>query len=47
MLVPVFGVTSGALFLGERFTLYHAAAAVLVLVGMALHVLHGLDQRAP
>jgi len=39
MLVPIFGVSSGALFLGERFTAAHALAALLVLLGLALHVL--------
>ena len=39
MLVPIFGVSSGAVFLGERFSGYHALAALLVLAGLALHVL--------
>jgi O-acetylserine/cysteine efflux transporter len=37
MLVPIFGVSSGALFLGEHFTLYHGVAALFVLAGLALH----------
>lgn len=37
MLVPIFGLTSGALALGEVFTAYHALAALLVLVGVAVH----------
>lgn len=37
MLVPIFGVSSGALCLGESFTAWHAAAAVLVLLGLSLH----------
>ena len=37
MLVPIFGVTSGALFLGEVLTAWHAAAAALVLLGLSLH----------
>jgi O-acetylserine/cysteine efflux transporter len=38
MLVPILGLTSGAIFLGEPFTAWHAVAAVLVLVGIAVHV---------
>jgi O-acetylserine/cysteine efflux transporter len=41
MLVPLFGITSGATVLGERFTLFHLLAAMLVLVGLALHALGG------
>jgi O-acetylserine/cysteine efflux transporter len=37
MLVPIFGVTSGALFLGEVLTGWHAGAAALVLLGLSLH----------
>lgn len=37
MLVPIFGLTSGALVLGEVFTAYHALAALLVLLGVAVH----------
>ena len=37
MMVPIFGITSGALVLGERFTLWHLLAAALVLAGLALH----------
>ena len=37
MLAPVFGMTSGSVCLGEAFTLWHAAAAALVLCGLALH----------
>jgi drug/metabolite transporter (DMT)-like permease len=39
MLVPIFGVACGALFLGEEFTRYHAGAALLVMVGLAMHAL--------
>ncbi|HEY4106172.1 MAG TPA: EamA family transporter [Polyangiaceae bacterium] len=39
MLVPIFGISSGALFLGERFTAFHAVAATLVVAGLALHAL--------
>lgn len=39
MLVPIFGVSSGALFLGESFSCLHAWAALLVLLGLAVHVL--------
>jgi O-acetylserine/cysteine efflux transporter len=41
MMVPIFGITSGALFLGEHFTLWHALAAALVILGLALHALGG------
>jgi O-acetylserine/cysteine efflux transporter len=41
MLVPLFGVASGAVLLGEVFTEWHAVAAVLVLLGLALHALGG------
>jgi O-acetylserine/cysteine efflux transporter len=37
MLVPIFGVSSSAVFLGEHFTPGHAAAVALVLLGLALH----------
>jgi O-acetylserine/cysteine efflux transporter len=37
MLIPIFGITSGAIFLGERFTLWHLLAAALVLMGLVLH----------
>lgn len=39
LLVPVFGVSSAALCLGERFTPTHLAAAALVLGGLAVHAL--------
>jgi O-acetylserine/cysteine efflux transporter len=39
MLVPIFGVSSGALFLGETFSALHAWASLLVLLGLGLHVL--------
>ena len=41
LLVPIFGVASGALVLHERFTATTAAAAVLVLAGLALHAQGG------
>ncbi len=41
LLVPIFGVSSGALVLGERFTATDAAAAGLVLAGLALHAFGG------
>jgi O-acetylserine/cysteine efflux transporter len=41
LLVPVFGVSSAALVLGERFTAADAAASVLVLGGVAIHVFGG------
>jgi drug/metabolite transporter (DMT)-like permease len=37
MLVPILGVTSGTVFLGERFTSWHALGASFVLAGLALH----------
>ena len=37
MLVPIFGITSGALFLHEHFTPWHALAAALVLLGLGVH----------
>jgi O-acetylserine/cysteine efflux transporter len=39
MLVPIFGITAGALCLGERFSVWHGLAAALVLLGLALHAL--------
>ena len=46
MLVPIFGISSGALCLHEHFTLWHALAAALVLLGLALHALgHRLFER--
>ena len=39
MLVPIFGLSSGAIFLGERFSSWHVLAAALVLLGLALHAL--------
>jgi O-acetylserine/cysteine efflux transporter len=41
LLVPIFGVSSGALVLGEHFTAMDALASVSVLAGLALHVLGG------
>jgi O-acetylserine/cysteine efflux transporter len=41
LLVPIFGVASGALVLHERFTAMNAAAAALVLAGLALHAQGG------
>ncbi len=38
LLVPVFGVTSGALVLGERVSPLTAVAAACVLAGLAIHV---------
>ncbi|HKU38377.1 MAG TPA: EamA family transporter, partial [Polyangiales bacterium] len=37
MLVPIFGLSCGAIFLGERFSELHAVAAALVMAGLALH----------
>lgn len=41
MLVPLFGITSGATVLGESLTMFHLVAAVLVLAGLSLHALGG------
>lgn len=41
LMVPIFGVSSGALVLGERFETADALASVLVLAGLAIHVLGG------
>lgn len=41
LMVPIFGVSSGALVLGERFEAADALASVLVLAGLAIHVLGG------
>lgn len=41
LLVPIFGVTSAWLFLGEALTLVHWAAALLILAGLALMVIGG------
>ncbi|MFA6506832.1 MAG: EamA family transporter [Treponemataceae bacterium] len=41
LLVPVFGVSSAALVLGERFGPWEAAAALLVLSGLVVHVFGG------
>jgi len=46
MMVPIFGLTAGSLVLGERFTLWHLAAAALVLAGLALHAF-GAGSAAP
>jgi O-acetylserine/cysteine efflux transporter len=45
LLVPVFGIASAALFLSERFTILDSAAAVLILVGLAIHVFGGSFKR--
>jgi len=46
MLVPIFGFSSGALFLHERFSAWHVVAGALVLAGLALHALgHRLFER--
>jgi O-acetylserine/cysteine efflux transporter len=41
LLVPVFGLSSAALVLGERLTLRHGVATGLILAGVGLHVLGG------
>jgi O-acetylserine/cysteine efflux transporter len=47
MLVPIFGLASGAIFLGERFTPLHAAAGALVLSGVGLHAFWPASVRRP
>jgi O-acetylserine/cysteine efflux transporter len=42
LLVPVFGVTSAWLVLGESLTAGHLAAAGLILAGLVIHVFGGL-----
>jgi O-acetylserine/cysteine efflux transporter len=37
MLVPIFGITSGALVLKERFTAWQAWGAAFVVLGLGLH----------
>jgi len=44
LLVPIFGIASGALVLGESISWVEVAGAVLVLVGLVITVLRG---RAP
>jgi O-acetylserine/cysteine efflux transporter len=48
MLVPLFGLASGALVLDEPFTTVDAWAALLVMLGLALHAFGGklFDPRA-
>ncbi|HET9957849.1 MAG TPA: EamA family transporter [Polyangiaceae bacterium] len=41
MLVPIFGMISGAVVLHETFNRYHASGAGLVLLGLAVHALGG------
>jgi O-acetylserine/cysteine efflux transporter len=41
LLVPIFGVASAALFLGEGISALDAAAAVLIMAGLAIHVFGG------
>jgi O-acetylserine/cysteine efflux transporter len=38
LLVPIFGVASAALFLGEQITAHDAVAAGLIMAGLAVHV---------
>ena len=46
LLVPVFGMSSAALALGERLTLVRVLAAVAVIAGVALSTLRGRARRA-
>jgi O-acetylserine/cysteine efflux transporter len=41
LMVPVFGLASAALVLGERFTIVDAAGAFLILAGLLVHVFGG------
>jgi O-acetylserine/cysteine efflux transporter len=41
LLVPIFGLASAAVFLGERITILDAGAAFLILGGLAIHALGG------
>jgi len=45
LMVPVFGVSSAWLVLGEVFTPSHWAAAGLILIGLAIHVFGGRFRR--
>jgi O-acetylserine/cysteine efflux transporter len=45
LLIPVFGLASGALFLGESLAPLQAAGTLLVLAGLAINV-YGLRIRA-
>ena len=47
LLVPVFGLLSGALVLGERLTVLDLAATVLILAGLACIVLRGTRSELP
>jgi O-acetylserine/cysteine efflux transporter len=46
LLVPLFGVASAALVLGERFTRADALAAVLIIGGLLLHVVGARQGKA-
>ncbi len=45
LLVPIFGVSSAWLVLGEALTAAHVTAAVLILGGLAIHVFGGRLKR--
>jgi O-acetylserine/cysteine efflux transporter len=47
LLVPIFGVTSAWLCLGESLTAAHLVAAGLIFVGLAVHVFGGRWTRKP
>jgi O-acetylserine/cysteine efflux transporter len=47
LLIPIFGVSAGALVLGERFSLADGVAAVLVLIGLLVHVFGAPKRLAP
>lgn len=46
LLVPVFGMSSAALLVGERLTLVHVLAAVLIVVGVGLTARRGRTSAA-
>ncbi len=47
LLIPIFGVSAGALVLGERFSVADGVAAVLVLTGLLVHVFGAPRRPAP
>jgi O-acetylserine/cysteine efflux transporter len=47
LLVPIFGIASAAIFLGERFTALDSLAALLILGGLAVHVFGGYLNKSP
>jgi O-acetylserine/cysteine efflux transporter len=39
LLVPIFGIASGALFLGESLSSYQVVATIMIFIGLIVHVL--------